>query len=102
VLSRDDLLTNVSIYWHTQTIGSSIRLYRERALFPPEPPAAPPDVPFGFAAFPKELWQVPQSLIERVFRLERYTRMPRGGHFAAMEQPELLADEIRAFFRPYR
>jgi pimeloyl-ACP methyl ester carboxylesterase len=102
VFSRDDLLTNISIYWHTQTIGSSIRLYRERALAPPEPPPARPNVPFGFAAFPKELWRVPRSLIERSFRLDRYSMMPRGGHFAAMEQPELLADEIRAFFRPHR
>jgi pimeloyl-ACP methyl ester carboxylesterase len=102
VFSRDDLLTNVSIYWLTQTIGSSIRLYRERALAPSPRPASPPDVPFGFAVFPKELSRAPRRLIERVFRLERYEVMPRGGHFAAMEQPELLAREIREFFRPYR
>ena len=102
VFSRDDLLTNISIYWHTQTIGSSIRLYRERNLRLPAPLATKPDVPFGFAAFPKELGHAPRRLIERVLRLERYEVMPRGGHFAALEQPDLLAAEIRAFFRPYR
>ncbi len=100
--TRDDLLTNISIYWHTQTISSSIRLYRERTLAPPAPPPVRPDVPFGFAAFPKELWSPARSLIERVVRLDRYTVMPRGGHFAALEQPELLAADIRAFFRSYR
>jgi pimeloyl-ACP methyl ester carboxylesterase len=99
---RDDLLTNISIYWFTQTIASSIRLYRERNLAPVVPPQTRPEVPFGYAAFPKELYQPPRRLMERAFKIERYEAMPRGGHFAAMEQPELLASEIRAFFRPYR
>jgi len=102
VFSRDDLLTNISIYWLTQTIGSSIRLYRQRNLAPPVPLRSAPEVPFGYAAFPKELWTPPKPLLERAFRLERYEVMPRGGHFAALEQPDLLAAEIRAFFRPYR
>lgn len=102
VFSRDDLLTNISGYWLTQTIGSSIRLYRERNLAPPAPSRLPQSVPFGFALFPKELWSRPRQLLERVLRVERYEPMPRGGHFAAMEQPDLLAAEIRAFFRPYR
>jgi pimeloyl-ACP methyl ester carboxylesterase len=102
VFARDDLLTNISLYWFTQTIGSSIRLYRERNLAPPVPPAVPPGVAFGYAVFPKEIWAPARRLLERVMRIERYEVMPRGGHFAAFEQPDLLAAEIRAFFRPYR
>ncbi|MGH7728330.1 MAG: epoxide hydrolase family protein [Vulcanimicrobiaceae bacterium] len=99
---RDDLLANVSLYWFTQTIASSIRLYRERELRPATPPPHAPGVPYGIAAFPKELPMPPRRLVERAFRVTRYERLPRGGHFAAMEQPELLANEIRAFFRPLR
>ncbi|MGH7709012.1 MAG: epoxide hydrolase family protein [Vulcanimicrobiaceae bacterium] len=102
VFSRDDLLANVSLYWHTQSIGSSMRLYRERDVAPGRPAEPRSPVPFGFAAFPREISDPPRSLLERSFRLERYARMPRGGHFAAYEQPELLAAEIRAFFRPLR
>lgn len=101
-LDRDDLLANVSLYWFTQTIGSSMRLYRERLLAPFHPPATPPPVPFGYADFPREIMRAPRSLIERVFHVERYTTMPRGGHFAALEEPALLAEDVRAFFRPLR
>jgi pimeloyl-ACP methyl ester carboxylesterase len=59
-------------------------------------------VPFALAAFPKELTTPPRRLLERVFRVERYTPMPHGGHFAALEQPKLLAADIAAFFRPLR
>lgn len=102
VFAKDTLLTNVAIYWFTKTIGSSIHLYWERQRAPMEPPAAKPSVPFGFAAFPKELTTPPRRLLERSFRIERYTEMPRGGHFAALEEPERLADDIAAFFRPLR
>ena len=101
-VGRDDLLANVSLYWYTQTIGSSMRIYRNRSIAPPSPPAVPPDVPFAFAAFPKELFLPPKRLIARSFKLERHAAMPRGGHFAALEQPELLAADVRAFFRNYR
>jgi microsomal epoxide hydrolase len=61
------------------------------------------DVPTGFAAFPREILRPPRSLAARVYTdLRRWTAMPSGGHFAAMEQPEALADEIRTFFRPLR
>ncbi len=103
VFSKDELLANVALYWFTQTIGSSMRLYRERQLKPPQPAeGGRPPTPFGFAAFPKELATPPRTLIERAFALQRYTTMPRGGHFAALEEPELLAGEIAAFFRPLR
>lgn len=99
VFSRDDLLTNLSIYWLTQTISSSVRLYRESRLSPFRLAAGQRvHPPLGFAAFPKEIPSPPRELLARHFDLRRYQAMPRGGHFAAMEQPTLLADEIRAFF----
>lgn len=100
--SKDTLLTNIALYWFTQTIGSSMHLYWERQRSPMQPPSVPPPVPFALAAFPKELTTPPRRLLERVFRIERYTAMPRGGHFAALEEPELLAADIAAFFRPLR
>ena len=59
-------------------------------------------VPAGFALFPKDLGHPPREWAERFFNVQRWTEMPRGGHFAAMEEPELLAEDIRAFFRPLR
>jgi pimeloyl-ACP methyl ester carboxylesterase len=59
-------------------------------------------VPAGFALFPKDLSHPPQEWARRFFNVQRWTPMPRGGHFAAMEEPELLAEDIRAFFRPLR
>ena len=100
--TKDEMLTNIAVYWFTQTIGSSIRLYRERTLQPLQRPAQPPPVPFGYAKFPVELSRPPRRLLERVFSISRYTEMPHGGHFAAWEQPDLLASEICALFRPLR
>jgi pimeloyl-ACP methyl ester carboxylesterase len=60
------------------------------------------DTPAGFAMFPKDLSHPPRAWAERFFNVVRWTEMPRGGHFAAMEQPKLLAEEIRDFFRPLR
>ncbi|MDQ2857127.1 MAG: epoxide hydrolase 1 [Candidatus Eremiobacteraeota bacterium] len=102
VFSKDTLLTNVAIYWFTATIGSSMHLYWERERASMRPPSVPPAVPFALAAFPRELSTPPRRLVERVFRVDRYTPMPRGGHFAALEQPEMLASDIAAFFRPLR
>jgi pimeloyl-ACP methyl ester carboxylesterase len=102
-VSRDALLTNISIYWFTETITSSMRLYRETLSQPPQfddGDRAPP--PFGFAVFPAEIGHPPRELAERFFHIARWTEMPRGGHFAALEQPELLAHELREFFRPLR
>ena len=102
VFSKDTLLTNIAIYWFTRTIGSSVHLYWERQRKPLEPPSVRPAVPFALAAFPKELTTPPRRLFERAFRVERYTPMPHGGHFAALEQPERLAADVAAFFRPLR
>jgi len=59
-------------------------------------------VPAAFAMFPKDISQPPREWAERFFNVQRWTEMPRGGHFAAMEEPELLVEDIRAFFRPLR
>ena len=99
VFSKDELLANVSLYWFTQTIFSSTKIYLENSK---KPLAFGKDdfvkVPVAFAKFPFELPTPPRSFIERGFNLVRYTEMPRGGHFAAAEQPQLLANDIHAFF----
>jgi pimeloyl-ACP methyl ester carboxylesterase len=102
VFTLDAILTNISIYWFTGTIGSAMRFYRENRLrpnhFAPGERVLPP---LGIAAFPQDLIP-PRAWLERVFNVTRWTQMPRGGHFGAMEDPELLAREIREFFRPLR
>ena len=98
--TRDDLLTNVMTYWVTQTITSSARLYWER-----QHSAERPDyvaVPTGVARFPKEPLRFPRPWVERSYNVTHWTEMPRGGHFAAMEQPELFVDDVRAFFATVR
>ncbi len=99
----DALLTNISIYWFTGTIGSSIRFYRENRHHPMHfAPGERVLPPLGVAVFPKELLTPPRVWVERAYNLVRWTPMPRGGHFAAMEAPELLAHDLREFFRPLR
>jgi pimeloyl-ACP methyl ester carboxylesterase len=101
-VSRDDLLTNVMIYWITNTGASSARYYyeamRSGAVFP-QPRL---ETPVGHAYFPKEVLPAPRSWCEAAFNVVRWTDMPRGGHFAALEQPELLLEDVRAFFRGFR
>ncbi|WP_249674293.1 epoxide hydrolase family protein [Pseudomonas abieticivorans] len=102
-IDRDTLLTNVALYWFTQCIGSSFRQYVEGSLRP----LALADgqrilPPVGVAVFPGELPMPPRSWVARGYNLQRWREMPKGGHFAALEQPQLLAEEIRAFFRPMR
>ncbi|TMV04565.1 epoxide hydrolase family protein [Brucella haematophila] len=103
VVSIDELLTNICIYWFGNSIDASLRIYKEnrnQPLILDE--FLPCEVPFAIAHFPKELPIPPQSWIERALRVERWTEMPRGGHFAALEQPQALAEDIRAAFRPWR
>ena len=104
VFSRDHLLANIALYWFTGTIGSSFWPYYARMHGPwPIPEGETVDVPTGYCAFPREIVRPPRSVAERTFTdIRRWTVMPRGGHFAAMEQPEALAKEIREFFRPLR
>jgi len=98
--TKDELLTNIMIYWVTGTIGSSTRMYYENSHT--LPPMGQINVPTGIAIFPADILLPPKESAERRLQLSRWTSMPRGGHFAAMEEPELLADDIRAFFRPLR
>lgn len=102
--TKDQLLANISLYWFTGAIGSSFWPYYARMHGPwPVPDGATIDVPTGYAAFPHEIRRPPRSLAARTYTdIRRWTVMPRGGHFAAMEQPTALAEEIRAFFRPLR
>ena len=101
--SLDALLTNIALYWFTGTIGSSFRMYLESRLQPVRFSGSQRVLPpLGVAHFPRELPMPPRSWVERVFTVQRWTEMPRGGHFAAMEAPQELAEEIRAFFRPLR
>jgi len=100
--SKDELLTTIMIYWATDTINSSARLYYENRRIPPLAPEQRIDVPAGVALFPKDLALPPREWAERSLRVECWTEMPRGGHFAAMEEPDLLVEDLRAFFRPLR
>ncbi len=105
--TRDQMLTNITIYWVGATIGSSMRGYYDFAHFEvPPPPGTRVEVPAGFAVFADSYRpsaaRPPRALAEHSFNVTRWTDMPRGGHFAALEEPELLAAEIREFFRPLR
>ncbi len=104
VFSLDQVLANIALYWFTEAINSSFWPYYARMHRPwPIPDGATIAVPTGYSAFPTEILRPPRSLAERVFTdIRRWTVMPRGGHFAAMEQPEALAGEIAAFARPLR
>ena len=96
------MLANISLYWFTGAIGSSFWPYYARMHSPwPIPEGTTVDVPTGYAEFPKEILRPPRSLAARTYtNIRRWSRMPRGGHFAALEQPEALAREIHAFFNP--
>jgi pimeloyl-ACP methyl ester carboxylesterase len=101
--TRDELLANVTLYWMTETIHSSFRLYFEGRKAPLQfGPADFVHAPCGIAHFPKELPFPPREWIERGYNIQRWSEMPRGGHFAAAEEPELLAEDIRTFFRQLR
>ncbi|CAE6790886.1 hypothetical protein R69619_04745 [Paraburkholderia nemoris] len=103
VFSKDELLTNISLYWHTQSIGTAMQMYWENRLQPMRFAEGQRVVPpVGFARFPKEIHHPPRTWLERTFNVVQWTDMPSGGHFAAMEKPDLLAAEIRKFFRKLR
>jgi microsomal epoxide hydrolase len=103
VFERDHLLANISLYWFTGAIGSSFWPYYARMHGPWPVPDGGVGVPMGYAEFPKEILHPPRSVAARVYTdIRRWTTLPRGGHFAAMEQPEALAREIVEFFRPLR
>lgn len=101
-VSRDELLTNISIYWFTQTITSSVRMYYESRHYETRPWPERVNVPTAVANFPGELSLPPRAWVERQFNLVHWSFPERGGHFAALEAPELLARDIRDAFRPLR
>jgi microsomal epoxide hydrolase len=102
--TKDELLTNVMIYWLTGTINSSTRLYYEgyRALHTGAMRNSFVTVPVGVAMFPRDMIRATRLEADVQLNVTRWTEMPRGGHFAAMEEPELLAEDVRAFFRTLR
>ena len=101
-VNRDRMLANISLYWFTGCIGASFHPYYAR-MHGPWPIPGTVDVPMGYCQFPKEILRPPQSLAARTYTdIRRWSVMPKGGHFAAMEQPKVLAREIQAFFRPLR
>jgi microsomal epoxide hydrolase len=99
----EQLLANATLYWVTGNVAASLRLYyetRQSGRFGPIDGFV--DVPTGVARFPRELFRPPRRWAERLYRIVRWTEMPRGGHFAALEVPQLLLEDVRAFFRPLR
>ncbi|WP_456787064.1 epoxide hydrolase family protein [Cellulomonas sp. P5_C5] len=101
-LSPDDILTSITIYWLTGTIGSSMRMYHANSAIPPAQHARRVEVPSGFSIFPHDLVQPPRAWLDRTANTVRVTEPVRGGHFAPIEEPEVYAQELRDFFRPYR
>jgi len=100
--SKDEILTNVMIYWLTGTIGSSMRMYSANAAIPSAQHARRVEVPSGFSLFRGDVVRPPRAWLERTANTVRVTEPARGGHFAPFEEPELYAEELREFFRPYR
>jgi pimeloyl-ACP methyl ester carboxylesterase len=106
-LTRDHILDNVNLYWLSGTGASAARSYWE--AYGPDAPAAgqkplpPTTIPFGFTTFPGEIWKTPRSWVEASYpNVVYFNEVDKGGHFAAWEEPELFATEIRAAFRPLR
>jgi pimeloyl-ACP methyl ester carboxylesterase len=103
VYTKDQLLTNIMVYWVTQTITSSTRLYFE--VFKQGQDGmgdARVEVPTGVARFPKEILRFPRAWVEKSYNVVHWTDMPKGGHFAAMEQPALFVEDVRKFFAKVR
>ena len=102
-VNEDAFLTDVTLYWVTDTVGSSMRIYRENRLTGEEEvPERQLTTPIAFADFPKEMFACPVRWAKPTFNIVQYTQMPHGGHFAAMEQPDLLVTDVRKFFASVR
>ncbi len=97
--TKDELLTTIMIYWVTETANSSARMYYEARAEPTHYTEGRVDVPVACALFAGEIVRWPRRWVEAQYNLVRWTEIPRGGHFAAFEEPELLVDDVRAFFR---
>ena len=97
--TKDELLTTITLYWVTETINSANRLYYEaRHSATPPNPTGKNNVPAAIARFPQDILPAPREWSERWFNVQQWTAMPRGGHFAALEEPGLLAEDLRTFF----
>jgi len=102
IFTKDELLTNITLYWVTQTATSSARIYYENAHAAAALGNRRIETPTACADFPKEVIWSPRKWMEARYNIARWTEMPRGGHFAAFEQPALFVDDVRAFFRDVR
>ena len=100
VLTKDELLDNVMLYWATASGASSARMYWES--FQTWGNTSRVELPTGVARFPKEISRAPRHWCEATYNITHWTTMPRGGHFAAFEQPELFVDDVRKFFATVR
>ena len=105
-LSRDNVLDNITLYWLTGTGASAARSYweegQENARAAGQAPT-PVSIPVGFTTFPGEIWRTPRSWVEKAYpNVVYFNEVDKGGHFAAWEEPELFATEVRAAFRPVR
>jgi pimeloyl-ACP methyl ester carboxylesterase len=101
-LSKDEILTNISIYWHTQTITSSTRIYYENRRAPRLKEMEYINVPTGVAIFPADIYITPKSWAQASYDIRHWTVMPKGGHFAALEEPQLYLEDLQKFFRLFR
>jgi microsomal epoxide hydrolase len=101
--SKDQLLENIMLYWVTGTINSAMRMYYE-SIGPGRMAPSPErlETPTGHAQYPAEIRRTPRLWAEQAHNIVHWARMPRGGHFAAFEQPALFVDDLRAFFRAFR
>ena len=101
VYSKDTLLSNIMVYLVTKTFNTATWIYygrREEGGRPLPKESLPIKVPTAVALFPKEYLEwAPRSYVERIYNIQRWTEMPKGGHFAALEQPDLLVKDIRDF-----
>ena len=100
--TRDQLLTNIMLYWLTGTAHSSARLYYENRVADGWSTKEKVQVPTGAAIYPREIIRPPRRWAEANYNITHWQEQPRGGHFAAMEQPGLYVDDVRAFFRTVR
>ncbi len=101
-VTRDQILTNLTVYWVTKTINSSVRLYFESQRSGRFPPFERVTVPTGCAIFPGELVKMPEAWARNLYAVTHYRRYDRGGHFAALEEPDLFVGDVREFFRSVR
>jgi epoxide hydrolase len=101
-VARDDILTDVMLYWLTATAGSSARLYYEFGRSGTFGPPEPTTTPTGVAVFPADVARPIRRFAEQANAIVHWSELDRGGHFAAMEEPDLLAGDVRAFFRRFR